>query len=160
MPRSTAKIELGVVDVLVVSPHASSWRVLVMQRGGKTRCPGAWEIVHGRIERGETPERAALRELREETGLVPDKLYNVTVHAFYVHHIRTVELAAVFCAFVRGAPRVTLGDEHVRYEWLSRAQAARRVTWPSERDALARAWALLRRGNAGVADDVLLIKTK
>ena len=70
-------ISVGVVDVYVIDPQAAGWRVLTLQRSLDTRCPGAWEAVHGRIEQGETPEIAALRELKEETGLHAGRLYNV-----------------------------------------------------------------------------------
>jgi len=148
----------GVVDVFVVSPGARGWRVLVLQRAPGTRCPGAWETVHGRLLDGETPQDAAVRELREETGLTPDRLYNVTTHGFYLHESATVQIAVAFCAFVTRTPRVTLSDEHASYSWLSRTAAARRFAWPSERDCLARAWALLRRGNAGRVEDVLRVR--
>src|SRR5512140_3166831 len=98
---SRASLKVGVVDVFVVSPHGRGWRVLVMERAPAARCPGAWETVHGRIEAGERPHEAAVRELHEETGLAPDRLYNVTTHAFYLHRLVTVEVAVVFCAFVR-----------------------------------------------------------
>lgn len=39
-------------------------RVLLVQPRG-----GGWQLPGGRLERGESPRRAALRELREETGL-------------------------------------------------------------------------------------------
>ncbi len=145
------------MDVFVVSPRGRGWRVLAMERAATARCPGAWETVHGRIETGELPHDAALRELREETGLVPDRLYNVTTHAFYLHRTATVEVAVAFCAFVHGEPRVTLGEEHSRARWLTRSGAMRQFVWPSERECLARAWALLSRGNAGPAEDVLRI---
>jgi len=154
----TVAVIAGVVDVFVVSPGARGWRVLALQRAKDTRCPGAWETVHGRILDGETPQDAAVRELREETGLTPDRLYNVTTHSFYLHESATVQIAVAFCAFVARAPRVTLGDEHVRSAWLSRAAAARRLAWPSERDCLARAWALLHRGDAGRVEDVLRVR--
>ena len=91
---------VGVVDVFVVRPLADGWRVLVVQRGPHTRCPGAWETVHGRIEPGERPEQAAVREVREETGLPVERLYNVTVQPFYLHRPGVVQLAVVFTAFV------------------------------------------------------------
>ena len=143
--------------MFVVSPRGRSWRVLALQRSKTTRCPGAWETVHGRVEANETPHAAAVRELREETGLAPERLYNVTTHAFYLHQSRTVEIAVVFCAFVTGTPRVVLGEEHTRAQWLSRSDALKRFVWPAERDHLARAWALLKHGNAGAVEDVLRI---
>ena len=35
---------------------------------------GAWQMPQGGIDRGETPENAALRELEEETGITRDKI--------------------------------------------------------------------------------------
>lgn len=152
-----SRFEVGVVDVFVVSPRGRSWRVLALQRSKTTRCPGAWETVHGHIAPGETPHEAAVRELREETGLEPERLYNVTTHAFYLHRDAVVEMAVAFCAFVRGTPAVTLGDEHRKHVWWSRADAMKRFAWPSERECLARAWALLKHGDAGDVEDVLRV---
>jgi 8-oxo-dGTP pyrophosphatase MutT (NUDIX family) len=152
------RVEVGVVDVIVVNVRGRAWRVLALQRSGTTRCAGAWETVHGRIERGEIPQSAALRELREETGLTPSRLYNVTTHAFYLHREAIVEIAVTFCAFIDGDPDVVLGEEHSHAEWLTRAAATKRFAWPSERENLARAWALLSRGNAGLLEDVLRVR--
>jgi 8-oxo-dGTP pyrophosphatase MutT (NUDIX family) len=38
---------------------------------------GRWAIIAGYIERGETPEETALREMREETGFEPERLHLV-----------------------------------------------------------------------------------
>ena len=94
-------LTVGVVDVYAISPAASGWSVLVLQRAHDSRCPGAWETVHGYIEPGEHPEHAAVRELREETGLAADRLYNVTVQPFYLHGSHAVQLAVVFAAVVK-----------------------------------------------------------
>ena len=155
-PRETA-VRAGVVDVYVVRPYRKTWRVLTMQRSSGTRCPGAWETVHGRIEAGERPEDAALRELREETGLEADRLYSITVHPFYLHQWQSVQLAVVFCAFVREPGDVTLGPEHAHAEWLTVAAAARRFVWPREREALQHIKILLGTGDAGPVEDVLRI---
>ena len=111
----------------------------------------------GSIEPGEKPHEAAIRELREETGLTPERLYNVTAHAFYLHLRGTVEVAVVFCAFVKGTPRITVGSEHARGVWVSRTEAMKRFVWPSARENLNRAYALLKKGNAGAVEDVLRV---
>lgn len=125
-------VEVGVVDVVVFRPAAKGWLVLALQRGQATRCPGAWEMVHGQVEPGEKLEHAALRELAEETGLRPDRLLSITMHTFYLVPRGTVQLAAVFAAIVAPESVVKLGDEHTRHAWLTPSQARRRFTWPQE----------------------------
>jgi len=43
-------------------------RVLLVRRA-KAPAAGSWSLPGGRIEPGETPEEAVVREIREETGL-------------------------------------------------------------------------------------------
>ena len=150
--------QVGVVDVYVLRRAGAGWEVLLLQRAAGTRCPGSWETVHGRIEAGERPEEAALREVREETGLEPERLYNVTVQAFYLHTASAVMLAVVFAAVVPGAAAVGLGREHARAEWLGIPEASARYTWPRSRAVLAEIAFLLRRGDAGEAEDVLRVR--
>jgi dATP pyrophosphohydrolase len=150
--------KVGAVDVYVLRRAGDEWQVLLLQRTAGTRCPGSWEAVHGRIEPGERPEEAALREVREETGLEAERLYNVTVQAFYLHTANAVMLAVVFAAIVRDPAAVTLGPEHERAEWLGIPEATARYTWPRSRAVLAEIAHLLRGGDAGAAEDVLRVK--
>ncbi len=147
----------GVVDVYVIRPLEDGWKVLCVQRALDTRCPGAWETVHGRLEPGERPEAGAVREVQEETGLTVARLYNVTVQPFYLHMFDAVQLAVVFAAFVDEPAEVTLGEEHQTCEWLSPHEAASRFIWPREREALSQIMHLLAGGNAGPVEDVLRV---
>lgn len=166
----TTRIDVGVVDVVVLSPVEHSgrestsaigsknrWRVLTLHRAPGVRCTGAWELVHGSIEAGERPADAARREVREETGLEPERLYNLTTNAFYLHHSDTVQIAVVFVAIVNGNVPVTLGVEHNDSVWRSPTAATRVLAWPREHEAIRHAMHLLRSGDAGAAEDVLRI---
>ena len=104
------ELRVGVVDVYVIRPYREEWLALALQRSAVTRCPGSWETVHGRMEAGERPEHAAVREVREETGLDIDRLYSITCQPFYLHALGVVQMAVVFAAFVREGAAVSLGD--------------------------------------------------
>ena len=157
-PHAMTAVNVGTVDVYVVALEAGAWRVLTLQRSLTTRCPSAWETVHGRIEPGESPEEAALREVREETGLEVQRLYNVTVQPFYLHRSQTVELAVVFAAFVDPRRPILLGEEHQDFAWVSGDEALARFFWPRERAALAEVMHLYRTGDGGEAEDVLRVR--
>src|SRR5205807_2238852 len=114
-----------------------SLNVLTLRRAVGGRCPGSWETVHGTIEPGETPVQASLRELREETGYVPERLYNLSrTEAFYQHKTDLLAVIPVFAAFVPVGAAPRLSAEHDRAEWLPSAAAAERFAWPRERRAL------------------------
>jgi len=147
----------GVVEVYVIRHNAGDWRVLVLQRSPDASRPGSWELVYGKIDAGERPERAAVRELREETGLEVQALYNVTVNSFYLHTAQTIQMSIVFAAFVGEGPEVTLSDEHQRFEWLSVDEACDRFTWPRAARGLRDARHLLGGGDAGPVEDALRV---
>ena len=102
-------VRVRFVDTYVLHTSAAGLNLLVLRRASGGRCPGSWETVHGTIEPGETPVDASVRELREETGFAPDRLYNVSrVEAFFEHRTNEVALIPVFAAFV--AERRALED--------------------------------------------------
>ena len=154
---SVTQVIPGVVDVYVIRPLAEGWKFLAVQRAQDTRCPGAWETIHGRLNAHERPEDGAVREVREETGLDVSRLYNVTVQPFYLHVFGAVQLAIVFAAFVDEPAEVHLGAEHQGYEWLSPHEASSRFIWPREKEALSHIVHLLAGGNAGPVEDVLRV---
>lgn len=151
------ELKVGVVDVYVIEPKTPDWQVLLLRRGAGTRCTGAWEGVHGRIEDGETPESAALREVREETGLTIERLYNVTCQPFYLHRLQAVQVAVVFAAFVAATLPPVLGEEHDSGEWLPYDDAIARVIWPRSRHALRDIREMLSGGDAGPVEDVMRV---
>ena len=151
-------VRVSLVDVYVLRREGGELRCLVLRRAVGGRCPGSWETVHGHIEEGERPWEAATRELEEETGLAPHRLYNLSrVEAFYQHRKDEVALVPVFVAFVEADTPVRLGPEHDAHAWLSPTDAGARFAWPRERRALEDAVQLLGSGDGGAVEDVLRI---
>lgn len=151
-------VRTSLVDVYVLRGSGPELECLALRRGSSGRCPGSWESVHGHIEPNEPPAGAAVRELEEETGLAPLRLYNLSrVELFYQHRTDEVALVPVFAAFVGPAARVRLGPEHDGFEWLSPDAARARFAWPRERRALDDIVSLLGSGGAGPVDDVLRV---
>lgn len=148
------------VDVYVARPRRGGrgYEILVLRRAPARTRAGSWEAIHGSIERGERPERAAQRELREETGLVPARFYNLSrVEAFYEHVPGRIVLIPAFAALVAAGAAVTLSEEHDRSAWLTPARAARRFVWPRSARAVADLVRLLRGGSARTVEDVLRV---
>ena len=153
------RVTVSIVDIYPIRESSGELEVLLLRRGAGTRCTGAWEAVHGHIEGDESPVQAALRELAEETGLTPMRLYNLSrVETFYQHRLDEVALVPVFVALVEPASPVRLSAEHDSAEWLAFARAAGRFAWPRERRALDDILQLLGAGNAGALEDVLRIE--
>ena len=166
-------VQVAIVDVYVIRFRPEAGRgmagpvkpkpgggpeVLALRRAAGLRSHGTWETVHGHIAAGEAPVAAALRELKEETGLEPSRLYNLSrVESFYLHRRDVVALIPAFVAFVAPDSAVVLSEEHDRSEWMTPDEAARRFCWPRERRALADALQLFEGGDAGGAEDVLRI---
>ncbi len=151
-------VRTSLVDVYPLRMVGASLQCLALRRAPGRRCPGSWECVHGHIEASEQPAAAAIRELDEETGLAPLRLYNLSrVELFYQHRNDEVALIPVFAAFTDPEAPVRLGAEHDGFEWLTAAAARLRLAWPRERRALDDIESLLANGTAGPVDDVLRI---
>lgn len=90
-------------------------RVLIMRRSGSApQQPLLWDFPGGMVQQGESPEKGAVRELEEESGLVarPEELKKIG--SFDENGLRI----HLFRLDLRGRPSVRLRDgEHDRYAW-------------------------------------------
>lgn len=116
--------------------------VLLIQRGTKPLI-GQWSIPGGRIEFKERAETAALRELKEETGVtariiglidVVDAIFTSRTTAEVARHYLLFDYAAIWQA---GDP--VAGDDAAHAEWISPARLDQIDLWEETRRIIAAA---------------------
>jgi 8-oxo-dGTP diphosphatase len=95
-------------------------KILLLKQGFAKQEAGAWGVPVGKIEKHETPEAAARRELFEETGIQIEKssqiqdlgcLYIRKPELDYVYHLFQVKLEKI--------PTVCITQEYQIYDWFS-----------------------------------------
>jgi mutator protein MutT len=129
----------------VLRAEAGGPRVLICKRPEEAIRGGLWEFPGGKIEPGEAPEAAAVREVLEETGLVLDvRQAHLVTHL--LHHEAhapvdgTLEIVLVaFQAPAQARPE-PLASTECRWEYLDALDA---YAWPEANAKLIsrlRAW--------------------
>lgn len=131
------KIVSNQVDLFPFRRRNGRVECLTLKRADGDIYGGTWQAVHGGIEQGETAVRAALRELREESGLSPERLWQIDyVSTFFMAATDTIHMNPVFCAEIDPTAEIRLSHEHQAYEWLPLDAAVERFIWPNQRHAL------------------------
>ncbi len=112
---------------------------LVLKKSQKAKSQaGFWQEVVGKKEVGETLWRAALREMYEETGLRPQRFFNVGVESHYDELQDRICLTPIFAAQVAPEAEVHISSEHETFQWLPFYEASMRLPYPSQRESLTR----------------------
>jgi len=101
----------------------------------------AWGLPKGLIEPEETPEEAAVREVREETGLEAEVEASLgDIRYFYVWEGVRVRKAVHFFLMRATGGDVSQHDHEMEdVQWFPLSVALRRATYKGEREVLQRA---------------------
>jgi len=109
---------LKIVQVSAVVLVDPDNRILLAQRPAGKPMEGLWEFPGGKIEQGETPEYALIRELNEELGIMTgvDCLYPLTFasHSYDDFHLL---MPLFICRTWKGQVRAQEGQS---LKWVSK----------------------------------------
>ncbi|PSM39357.1 DNA mismatch repair protein MutT [Streptomyces dioscori] len=102
--------------VVVGAAVLSGGRLLAARRSAPVELAGRWELPGGKVEPGEGPERALVRELREELGVSAEVVGRVpgeyALRAPYVLRVWTVRL-------LPGSAEPLALQDHDELRWLT-----------------------------------------
>ncbi|MCS0634469.1 (deoxy)nucleoside triphosphate pyrophosphohydrolase [Streptomyces sp. LP05-1] len=132
--------------VVVAGAVLDRGRLLAARRSAPPELAGRWELPGGKLERGETPEQALVRELREELGIETEPVERIPgewpLKPGYVLQVWTARLLS-------GEPLPL--EDHDEVRWLTaRELEADTVDWlDQDRPAVAEAARRLSGGPGG-----------
>ncbi|UHS57217.1 NUDIX hydrolase [Agrobacterium vaccinii] len=128
-------IHCSAVSVVIIRETSNGHQVLLLRRNHTL--VGEWCQIAGGIEDGETAWQTALREVKEETGLVCQHLYSADIcEQFYEADRNAISMLPVFVGFVDAAADVTINEEHSEFRWVSFTKALTMVPFPQQRRVL------------------------
>ena len=130
------QIKVRVVDCYVYRRIDDGILFLLMKRNLNKIYEHLWQGVAGKIEEGETSSEAAIRELKEETGLSPVNMFVADhVSKFYEVHGDRINLVPVFGIEV-DSEIINLSEEHISYKWVDINEALNTLVWNGQKKGI------------------------
>jgi len=92
--------------------------------------------LQGKLKKKEKAWEAAVRELKEETGLEPLSMFVADhVSQFYEVYKNRVNIVPVFGIEV-GQEEVILSKEHCEFRWVDLQTAKRKLVWKGQKEGI------------------------
>lgn len=109
-------------------------RFMICQRPAHKARGLLWEFVGGKVEPGESPEEALIRECREELDVIVEvgEAYCQVIHEY---PDITIRLTLFHCTIVSGTPKLL---EHKALKWIRPNQIPEFDFCPADEDILAK----------------------
>jgi len=109
-----------------------------------------WNFPKGKLESGESNLEAALRELKEETGITKIEIVDGFTfrydYSFNAGSLRIKKLVKMFLAYYLGGD-VVISDEHKRFKWSTYDEAIAILKFENIKRQLRKAESFLAKNN-------------
>ncbi len=115
---------------------------------------GHWDFPKGAVEKGETLEQAAKREIFEETGIRIDSFipgFKKEIEYYYRRQNNLAHKRVIFFLAATNESKVRISYEHSGYDWLTFDQLLRRLTFENAKNVLREANSFLAKQEASSA---------
>lgn len=130
------RVRTDLVEVLVFRRRPQGVEFLQLRRATPP-LQGSWQPVIGHVEAGETATDAAIRELREETGLDAGRALGAwaleQVHPYFLAAHDAIVLSPRFAVEADAAFEPTLNTEHTASRWVWSSEVDASFVWPGQR---------------------------
>lgn len=131
------KLSTNYIEAHIIRKNEDGIEFLLLKRAAHQWFPNLWQMVSGKIKDGEKAYEAALREIQEETGLLPEKLWIVpNISSFYLKEDDAINLVPVFLARVEFNSSICLSSEHSEFKWVRGDEALKLLSWPGQRKSV------------------------
>lgn len=128
------KISTNYIEAHIIRENDGKIEFLLLKRASYQWFPNLWQMVSGKIKEGERAFESAMREIQEETGLRPEKLWVLpNINSFYLVEDDSINLVPVFAAKVDYNSQVNISSEHSEHKWVSGNEAKMLLAWPGQR---------------------------
>lgn len=113
-----SKIQQGAVNAIILNANKE---ILFTERSlSDDFLPGYWELPGGGIDYGEAPQKALIREVKEECGLEIEIIKPIATNSYFIKDVQRIEIT--FLCRAINPVEIKLSHEHSDYKWLRTAE--------------------------------------
>lgn len=125
------------IEAHIFRENENGIEFLLLKRSNQDIYPGVWQMVTGSVITGEKAYEAVIREIKEETGLIPEKLWVVpNVNSFYSKKRDHICMVPVFAALVKNNLEINISGEHTEFKWVDKDTAKQLLAWIGQRNSV------------------------
>ena len=131
------RVESYIVEAHLFRMTNNALEFLLLKRSETEIYPGIWQMVTGSVHDNENAFDTALREIKEETGLIPVKFWVVPhMNSFYSPQRDSVCMVPVFAGLISIDDDVRISVEHSEFKWVVSEEARKMLAWDGQRKSV------------------------